>query len=199
MSLLSILKNKHVLVYFIGYLTFYLLASWMDLATTSLGLTRPGVSEKNVLTIGAEGYSPERAWLLTAIGAIILAACVLEAFRNSWRVREHWLKHPIRSFGHFYINPWSKVAIGFTPIHLLTFAIAFPIFRIFAAMNNLAIYWYDIAPIGGLMGIVASKTSPLIGFSLVGFSFFALIVIAAAPFAARMIVALRQEADKGTS
>lgn len=196
MNISSFFKKKYVPVYFIGYLAFYFLASWMDLATTSLGLTRAGVSEKNVLTIAAEGYSPERAWLITAVGALILAACVLDAFRNSQRVKEHWLQHPIRSFGEFYINPWSEVAIGFTPIHFLSFAIAFPIFRILAAMNNLAIYWYGIAPIGELMGMVASKTSPLIGFSLVGFSFFALIVIAVAPFAARMIVVVRQIPSK---
>jgi hypothetical protein len=192
MSILSFFKSKPALVYFIGYLAFYFLASWMDLATTSLGLTRLGVTEKNVLTITSEGYSPERAWLITVIGAIILAACVLNAFRNSQRVKEHWLQHPIRSFGEFYINPWSEAAIGFTPIHFLAFSIAFPIFRILASINNLAIYWYDIAPIGELMGIVGSKTSPLIGFTLVGFSFFALIVIAVAPFAAKMIVSLRQ-------
>lgn len=192
MTEISILKQKRLIIFIVVYLTAYFVASWMDLSTTSLGLTKPGVSEKNVFAINGEGYSPQNAWLLTVAGAVMLTACVLESFRNSNRVEEHWLKHPVRSFGKFYFNPWSEEAIRFTPIHFLSLTIAFLLLRVFAALNNLGVYWLGIGPMGELMEIVASKTSPLIGFSLIGFSLFIITTLAVAPYAAKTITAWKK-------
>jgi hypothetical protein len=191
MNISSIFERKRLIVFVIIYLAIYFVASWMDLTTTSLGLTKSGVSEKNVLTINGEGYSSQSAWLLTLIGAIILTACIFESFRNAQRVKEQWLQHPVRSFGKFYINPWSEFAIGFTPIHFLSLAISFLLLRMLAALNNLTVYWYGIGPMGKLMEIVAAKTSPLIGFSIVGFSFFIVTTLVVSPFAARIITSWR--------
>lgn len=183
----SIFERKHLINFIIIYLVAYFAASWLDLSTTTLGLTKPGVSEKNVFAITGEDYSPKNAWALTIAGAVILTACILESFRNSHRVEEHWLKHPVRSFGKLYFNPWSEEALKFTPIHFLSLALAFPLGRILAALNNLSVYWYGIGPIGKLMEIVAAKTSPLVGFSLIGFALFGIITLVVAPFAAKVI------------
>lgn len=160
----------------------------MDLATTTLGLTKSGVSEMNPFAVNSDGYSSHNAWFLTVIGAVVLTAYILVSFRNSHRVEEHWLQYPVHSFGKLYFNPLSKEALKYTPIHFLSLALAFPLFRILAALNDLVVFWYGIGPLGGLMEIVAVKTSPLIGFSLIGFLFFGLITLIVAPFSARIIV-----------
>lgn len=182
-------RRKYLLIFVVVYLGVYCIASWMDLATTALGLAKPGVSEKNVFVIIGDGYSPKNAWLLTVAGAIIMTTCILDSFRNSQRVEKQWLERPIRSFGKLYINPWSENAIGFTPIHFLSLALAFPLFRVLAALNNLGIYWFDIGPLGKLMELVASRTNPLAGFTIVGFLFFGLLTLAVSPFASKIISA----------
>ena len=187
MNTMSVFQGKRLMIFIVAYLVVYFFASWTDLTTTTLGLAKPGVSEKNVFAINSDGYSSQNAWLLTVVGAVILTACVVESFRNSQRVEEHWLQYPVHSFGKLYLNPWSKEALKYTPIHFLSLALAFPLYRILAALNNLAVFWYGIAPLGGLMEIVAAKTSPLIGFSLIGFLFFGLITLVVAPFSARII------------
>ncbi len=187
MTASSFHTRKRLIIFIVVYLVAYFAASWMDLSTTALGLTKPGVSEKNVFAINGEGYSPKNAWMLTIAGAIIMTACVLEAFRSSHHVEEHWLKYPVRSFSKLYFNPWSEEAIKFTPIHFLSLAIAFPVFRIFAALNNLAVYWYGTGPMGKLMEAIAAKTSPLIGFSLTGFLLLIIITMLVASFAAKII------------
>jgi hypothetical protein len=193
MNMTSTVERKRLIIFVAAYLTAYFVASWMDLSTTSVGLTQPGVSEKNVLAVTSEGYSSKNAWLLTAAGAVILTACILESFRNSHRVAEHWLKYPVRSFGKLYFNPWSEEAIKFTPIHFLSLAIAFLLLRMLAALNNLAVILYGFGPMGELMEMVASKTSPLIGFITIGFFFFIIVTLAVAPFAAKVIRSWRHQ------
>lgn len=187
MTASSVYRRNRLIIFIIIYLAAYFAASWMDLSTTTLGLTKPGVSEKNVFAINGEDYSPKNAWILTIAGAIIMTACALEAFRSSHHVEDHWLKHPVRSFSKIYFNPWSEEAIKFTPIHFLSLAIAFPIFRILAALNNLAVYWYGIGPIGEMMEAIAAKTSPPIGFTLTGFLLMIIITIPVALLAAKII------------
>lgn len=194
MTALSNRARKRVCAFVALYMLAYLTASSMDLATTAAGLQRPGVSEKNVFATNAEGYSPRRAWLLTAGGAIIMLACILFAARHSASAEDTWLRHPIRSFGKFYLNPWSKSAIGVSPLHTLSLVIAFVLLRVIAAANNLSIYWGGFGPMGEAIKAVAAKTSPPAGFCIVVFSCFLLAMLAAAPMAARIIASWRTEA-----
>ena len=193
MSRLSKRARRRVFVFAAFYLVAYFIASYMDLATTSLGLQRPGVTEKNVLATNAEGYVAAKAWLLTIGGAIVMSACILFSARNAVSVESIWLRHPMRSFGTFYLNPWSPRGIGISPLHMLSFVIAFVLLRVLAAANNLLVYWYGFGPMGELIKWVATKTSPLAGFCIVGFSFFLLTVVAVTPLAARLIASWRSQ------
>lgn len=68
MTASSFYRQKRLIIFIVVYLAAYFAASWMDLSTTALGLTKPGVSEKNVFVINGEGYSPKNAWVLTIAG-----------------------------------------------------------------------------------------------------------------------------------
>ncbi|MFN2509782.1 MAG: hypothetical protein ABR589_13580, partial [Chthoniobacterales bacterium] len=152
---------------------------------------RPGVFEKNIFATNAAGYSAARAWLLTAAGAVVLGACILFAVRNSARVEETWLRHPVRSFGKFYLNPWSTSGLGVSPLHMLSFAIAFLLLRMIAAANNLSVYMSGFGPVGELIKAAAAATSPGVGFCIVAFSLFLVALIIVSPLAARLITSWR--------
>ena len=186
--------RKRVLAFIAVYMIAYFIASYMDLATTSLGLQRPGVSEKNVFATNAAGYSPVRAWGLTAGGAVVMAACILFAVKHCASVEATWLRHPIRSFGKLYLNPWSKSALSVSPLHMLSLVIAFVVLRVLAAGNNLSVYWYGFGPMGELIKAAAARTSPLAGFCIVAFSFFLLAFVVVSPLAARLIASWRSTA-----
>lgn len=94
--------------FLVAYVACYVAASYADLASTSLGLRREGVSEKNVFVVTGEGYSDSRAWLITVLGGLVLVGCVWFAARNANRVDERWLQRPFRSLGVVYFSPWSK-------------------------------------------------------------------------------------------
>lgn len=188
-------RPKSVIRFAIIYAIAYFFASYLDLATTSLGLQRPGVYEKNVFAVTAAGYSPFRAWFLTAVGAIVMAGCIVFAVRRARSVDPKWLDHPIRSIGVFYLNPWSKKAMVISPLHTLALVIAFVLLRILAAANNVLVYLYGFAPMGGLMKALAARTSPLFGFSMVGFSFFLICFVAVLPVSARIMRSWRSSAE----
>ncbi|MHB0971256.1 MAG: hypothetical protein ACYC7A_18450 [Thermoanaerobaculia bacterium] len=186
--------RKSIITFAVIYAIAYLIASYLDLATTSLGLQRAGVSEKNVFAVAASGYSPFRAWLLTAAGAAVMAGCIVFAVRHAGSVDAKWLQHPIRSLSVFYLNPWSRKAIVVSPLHTLSLVIAFVLLRLAAAANNLLVYLYGIAPMGGLMKALGARTSPAFGFAIVAFSFFLISCIAVLPLAARLMTSWRTPA-----
>ena len=177
------------LVTFIAlYFAAYLAASYVDLGSTSLGLQRPGVTEKNLFATDAAGtYLPAQGWLLTLGGAVVLLLCILLAFRNARRVDERWLRHPLQSFGKLYANPFSSTGLSVAPLHALSFALAFVVLRLLAGANNLLVYYYGWGPIGQTIKWLSNATSPLIGFCVVVFSLFAVTLVAMAPLAARVI------------
>ena len=183
-------KTPRIATFIAIYVTLYLASSYMGLATTSLGLQRPGVSEKNVFTLTGEDYSPERAWLITAVGGAVLVACVLFSAKYADKVEDWWLRYPVCSFGKLYFNPWSD-GIGVSPLHTLSLALAFVVCRMLAAANNLSLYLGGVGPIGALMKTVGSVTSPLMGFIIVGFSGFMAATVVLSPLAARVIESWR--------
>jgi len=194
MIALSPPRRRRVFTFAAVYIVAYFAASYMDLATTSLGLQRPGVYEKNVFATNAQGYLPARAWLLTVFGAIIMALCILFSANHSASVDAKWLRQPIASFRKVYLNPWSKNAITVSPLHMLCLVIAFVLLRVVAAANNLLVYAYGFGPMGELIKWTAARTSPLVGFCLVAFASFLLAVIAVAPLAARIMASWRSTA-----
>ncbi|MGZ5564903.1 MAG: hypothetical protein ACXWFY_06915 [Chthoniobacterales bacterium] len=143
--------------------------------------------ERNVFAVNAHGYDAARAWIITVIGAVVMEMFVLFSLRHADSVARTWLQHPIRSFAKFYLNPWSKNAIDRSPLHMLSFAIAFVLLRVLAAGNNLLLYKYGFGPLGALVGAVAARTSALVGFCLVLIVVFYLLAMAVSPLAARVM------------
>ncbi len=177
------------------YLLAYLVASFLDVKTTALALQLPAAREGNVFVTSGAAYLTLRAWIITASAGIMLAGCVVFAVRNATRVDGVWLQRPMRSFAALYLNPWSPAAIGKSPLHLLSFAIAFVVLRLMAALNNVVIRLYGFAPIGEPIDWVARRTSPVVGFAVVIVPLFYLLAIALSPLAARMIGSWRVSAE----
>ena len=178
-----------------SYLLAYLVASYLDLHTTILALQRPGTSEGNVYSTSGHDYIAAKAWLITAAGAVFIEAFLLFGALNAQRVSEHWLRHPIRSFGKLYVIFWSQKVMDCSPLHMLSFVIAFIPLRLLAAANNLLIYYYGTAPLGRLIGLLSHRTSLVAAFWLVMGTLFYVLTFACAPLAARLIIWLRTDED----
>jgi len=183
--------NRQVAIIAAVYLFLYFIASSLDLTTTALALKQSEVHEQNVFVTSAQAYQSLRAWVITLAGGIMMTGCVIFAIRNARCADEVWSQHPVRSFALFYVNPWSQKAIGRSPVHMLSFAIAFVVLRVLAAANNTLIYVYGVAPIGAPIQWIARKTSPVFGFTVVIVPLFYLLAIAISPVAARMVTSWR--------
>jgi hypothetical protein len=179
----------------LAYLLAYLIASYLDLYTTILALQRPGTSEGNVYSTSGHDYVATKAWLITAAGAVFIEAFLLFGALNAQRVSDHWLRHPVRSFGKVYVIFWSQKVMDRAPLHMLSFVIAFVPMRLLAAANNLLIYHYGTAPLGRLIGLLSHRTSLAVAFWLVMGTLFYLLAFACAPLAARLIRWLRTRED----
>ncbi|MEY2495651.1 MAG: hypothetical protein QOJ45_2143 [Verrucomicrobiota bacterium] len=182
---------RRIVNFSLVYLAAYAVASYLDLQTTLLALQRPGTTEGNVYSTSGHDYVATKAWVITAAGALFIEAFLLFGALNAHRVSEHWLRHPIRSFAKFYVVFWSRRWMDRSPLHMLSFVIAFVPLRFLAAANNLMIYYYGTAPLGRLVGFVSRHTSPTAGFWLVMGTLFYLFAFACSPIAARLIVWLR--------
>jgi hypothetical protein len=169
------------------YLVLYSLAAYSDLWTTRLVLSQTGAHEGNSFVRNGEEYLPSRALMVNLAGAVIMAACVIFAANHAEQVEIKWLRRPIASFGKIYLNPWSTRAIGVSPLHMLSTAMAFLALRVVAAGNNLLIHFYGFAPIGALISVVAQHTSELAAFAVVIVTLFYLLAIAVSPLAARLL------------
>jgi hypothetical protein len=156
-----------VVIFSILYLAVYGVVSWADLFTTKLALQQPNTVEGNVYAVGALFILP-----FLVFGLVIAR-----------RVSERWLQQPIRSFGKFYINPFSEKVIDRSPLHMLSFVLAFPLLRLLAAGNNWLISETGTGPIGWSVGQVANATNPTLGFWLVLGPLFYLLAFACSPLA----------------
>ena len=180
-------RVRRIAIVSLVYLIAYFAAAYLDLYTTALALQRPGTTEGNVYSTTEKGYSSAAAWMITGIGAPLIVAFLIFGLVNARHVSHRWLEHPVQSFGKFYIIPWRKKVLDRSPLHMASFALAFPALRLLAAGNNLLIYHYGTGPLGWLVGIVYKYTSPTIGFWLVLGPLFCLLAVAFAPFAAYVI------------
>lgn len=182
---------RRIVTLSLSYLAAYLIASYLDLHTTILALRRPGTSEGNVYSTSGHDYIAIKAWLITAAGAVFIEAFLLFGALNAHRVSEYWLRHPIRSFGKLYVIFWSRKVIDRSPLHMLSFVVAFVPMRLLAAANNLLISHYGTAPLGRLIGLLSHRTSPAVAFWLVMGTLFYLLAFACSPLAARITLWLR--------
>lgn len=173
------------------YLPVYALASYLDLWTTHLALATSGTHEANAFLTTGRAYLSTRSWILTIGAGVLMIAGVVFAAAYAERMDGKWLSQPISSFNKFYLNPWSRSAMTVSPLHALSLAIGFALLRILAAGNNTLIYFYGIAPIGGLVDRVARRTSGIVGFVIVLLPLFYLLAMAVSPIAARIIAAWR--------
>src|SRR6266404_1848263 len=99
----------------------------------------------------------------------------------------------MRSFAKFYWNPWSRRVIDRSPLHMLSFALAFIVLRVLAAANNLLLCEHRFAPLGALVGAVGARTSPLVGFCLVIVIVFYLLAMLISPLAAALLESWRRK------
>lgn len=172
-----------VVAFSLLYLAIYALVSWADLFTTKLALQQPNTVEGNVYAVGDDGYSAAKAWAITAVGALFILPFLVFGLLAARRVSERWLRHPIRSFAKLYINPFSRKVIDRSPLHMLSFVLAFPVLRLLAAGNNWLISETGTGPIGRLVGQVSNATNPTLGFWLVLGPLFYLLAFACSPLA----------------
>ena len=176
-----------VAVVCLGYLVAYFVAAWLDLYTTGLALLQPGTTEGNVYATDDAGYSSTTAWLTTFVSAPVIVAFLVFGLVNAHRVSQHWLDHPIRSFAVFYLLPWRQKVLDRSPIHMASFALAFPALRAIAAGNNLTIHLTETGPLGWLVGVVSNHSTPMLGFWLVLGPLFCALAVAFGPLSARVI------------
>ena len=84
---------------------------------------------------------------------------------------------PHRIVSQDVLNPWSKGAIGVSPLHLLSMALAFVAMRLLAAGNNLLIHFYGFAPIGAPIKRLAQQISAFAAFGIVIVPLFCVLAI----------------------
>ena len=134
-----------------------------------------------------EGYSAAKAWTITAVGVLFILPFLVFGLVAARRVSDRWLRHPICSFGKFYVNPFSSRVIDRSPLHMLSFVIAFPLLRLLAAGNNWLIFETGTGPLGWLVGQVSNATNPTLGFWLVLGPLFYLLAFACSPLAVSVL------------
>jgi hypothetical protein len=181
------------------YLSLYALASYLDMWTTHLALTTSGTHEGNAFVTSAQVYLTTRAWITTVVGGAIMVGCVVFAAAYAERMDGQWLLSPVSSFKKMHLNPWSKAAMTVSPLHALSLALGFALLRILAAANNTLIYFYGFAPIGGLIELIAKRTSEVVAFAIVIVPLFYLLAIAVSPLAAAIVAAWRTSSADAVS
>lgn len=182
---------RRVIQLSLAYLLAYFIASYLDLRTTLLALQQPGTTEGNVYSTSGHDYIAMKAWLITVAGAVFVEAFLLFGALNARRVADQWLRHPLRSWGKFYVLFWSRRVMDRSPLHMLSFVIAFVPLRLLAAGNNLMIYYTGTAPLGRLIGMLSHRMPLVVAFWLVMGGLFYLLAFLCTPIAARCIIWLR--------
>lgn len=180
-------RVRRTIILAIAYALPFLVASWLDLWTTSLALTQPGASEGNVYATDGGAYLSGRAWAMTAIGGAMIEAFLLFAGLSAERVADHWLDRPMRSFTRVYINPWARSVIDRSPLHALSYVLAFVPLRLLAAINNALIWKTGAGPLGEAIGVLSHWIGATGAFWLVMGPLFCLMAVAISPVAAKIL------------
>lgn len=169
------------------YLFAYFVGSGADLWTTELAL-RAGGSEANVFATDAGAYMAAKAWMMTLAGGITMTALFAFGAAYADRVSPYWLERPMRSFLRaLYFIPWSARVMDRSPLHCVSYAIAFVLLRCLAAGNNLFIVAGMPPPIGGLIRSAASHMSFELAFGLVVGGLYIGLAVIVAPISAKLL------------
>jgi hypothetical protein len=188
----TVLNWQRFVLLVCAYAVAYFVASGLDLWTTALALHRPDVGEGNVFATSAGGYNAARAWWITNIASVLMTGLFAAGLWYADRMSPEWLKKPIRSFFYRHFNPlyldfWSSRTRDRAPLHAVSFAMAFVVLRLFAALNNLLIAAGYSGPMGAAVKAVGDLTTPAIGLILAMGALYTLLALAFAPLGARLI------------
>lgn len=178
------------LVLSLMFVAAYLCASWLDLATTALALARPGTAEANAFVVRDGVYDAAIAWLVTALGGLVVTAYFAFGVHNLHRMSPHWLAHPLRSFFNVWSNPlmsipWPASVIDRSPVHAISVAVAFVALRLVAAVNNALIATVGDGPLSFAIRQAGQHTSPIGAVILVVWVCYVVLMLIAAPEIAR--------------
>lgn len=170
----------------------YLLASWLDLWSTTYALSRsPTASEQNVYATSAGAFDLQKAWQITGIAGVLLTAFFAFGLTKSAKTSEKWLRRPRQSLLTLNPPPWSRQALEYLPIHALSYPIAFVALRVFAGINNLLIAQGSIGPLGWAVKAASNATTPTIGFWIVAATVYLTLLMLVAPLAAHLLERVR--------
>lgn len=186
------LASRRALLLFCAFVVAYLLASWLDLWSTTFALSRsPTASEQNVYATTGGAFDNTKVWLTTGIAGLFLATFFAFGLAKARRTSEQWLKKPRQSLLTLSPPPWTREALGYLPIHALAYPAAFVVLRVMAGLNNLLIAFGLVGPLGWAVKMAGKATTPLLGFWIVAALTYLALLILAAPWAARLIVSMR--------
>jgi hypothetical protein len=178
---------KHGL-FVLAFLTAYLLASWLDLWSTTHALEQSATAaEQNVYATSDGGFDPGKAWLITAAAGLLLGLFFAFGIGNAQRTSDEWLDNPRRSLLTLNMAPWSRRAMEYLPIHAVLYPISFIVLRVLAGINNLLIASGLFGPLGWAVKAAAGATTPVLGFWLVAGAMFLILLFLMAPLAAWLI------------
>lgn len=185
-------RQSKILLWTGLFLAAYLCASFLDLWTTEIALLNPEAREGNVAATTDGAYNSSKAWLITAAGGLFLCYIFMFALRNAPAVSNHWLQHPVRALHRLSILPWIDRDKGRGALNGMSYALAFPLLRVAAAVNNAMIGYgaegflsYAISSLAKFMPAIAATVMVV----LVAYFLLAMLV---APLAKRIIIAARQ-------
>jgi len=177
------------------YVAAYMVASGLDLWTTELAV-RAGGHEANVYMTNAGIFDSTKAWTMTVVGGILMVWMFAFGIRNINHVSARWLRHAVRSFLRLYINPWAKSVIDRSPLHAVSYAIAFVLLRLLAAGNNLLIAIGSTGPIGAAVRAIGRVTSPEVGLIVVVGAIYVALAVILSPFIARLVMQHRKSTGR---
>jgi len=169
------------------FLVAYALASTADLATTVAAVQVPGIKEGNVAATSNGAFDLSKALFATVVGGAFLALCFGWALRRAEHVDARWLAHPIRSFANVYLAPWREKHLGYSPIHMVSFCLAFCVTRVLAAINNYQLSQGDVGFLAAGIRRTASVTNEKAAVVVVVLGLYAALTLVMAPMAARIL------------
>ncbi len=186
MSRTDAIAGRKIVAGMAAFIVVYAAVSWLDLTTTVLALGHAGATEGNTYATDASVYLQGRALLITLAGAAMIGACFLWSALTANRIAGEWLDRPLASFGRFYINPFSPVTLDRSPLHMLSYVIAFAVLRVLAAGNNLMIAAIGWGPLGALIGMLTRHMPATFAFWIVLGPLYVVLAIAVSPVAAAL-------------
>jgi hypothetical protein len=174
------------------YVVAYSIGAGLDLWTTAAA-TGQGIAEGNTYTLSNGTYVALRAAAINFVGGLIMLTLWGAGIDRAASVSPRWLDRPFASWGKFYFNPLARAVADRAPLHLLAWALAFVIFRVLAAVNNLMLISGLPGPIGWTIFAIAPTTGQTAAFILVVAFWYVALAILVSPIAVAILRRRRKE------